>query len=164
MMATPADLEDFAVGFSLAEDIVASPEEIEGIDVLGREDGIELCMSLAERQRNAFNLRRRRVAGPTGCGLCGIESLAETMRPLRNLTSSVRIPAQPIAEAIAAMPAHQSLHAETRAVHAAAFWQIGKALLRVGKRAGDDVEADRTAATWRSGLTAGSPAPRSGLG
>jgi FdhD protein len=103
VIATPADLEDFAVGFSLAEDIVASPEEIEGLEVLGRESGIELCMNLAERQRNAFNLRRRRVAGPTGCGLCGIESLAAAMRPLRSITSSVRIPAQTIAEAIAAI-------------------------------------------------------------
>jgi FdhD protein len=126
MMATPHDLEDFAVGFSLSEGVVASPNEIEDFEVVASESGIELRMTLAEQQRNAFNLRRRRLVGPTGCGLCGIESLMDVMRPLPSNTSSVCVSMETIAEAIASMPAHQPLHTETRAVHAAAFWQIGE--------------------------------------
>ena len=81
MMATPADLEDFAVGFSLSEGIIAAPGEIEA-----HRDGAERRRHRAaacgspRRSRDAFTDRRRHLAGPTGCGLCGIESLAEAMR------------------------------------------------------------------------------------
>ena len=81
MMGTPQNLRDFAIGFSLSEGIVQSPDEIDSLDIVELDDGIELRMWLAPSQAERVNERRRHIAGPTGCGICGIDSIAEAVRP-----------------------------------------------------------------------------------
>src|SRR5690606_10008856 len=88
MMATPADLADFAVGFSLTEGIIADPAEIETVEVVAEDKGIDLQIRLAEPQNDALVARRRHMAGPVGCGLCGIESIDEAMRVTPSVRSS----------------------------------------------------------------------------
>ncbi len=126
MMATPQNLEDFALGFSLTEGIVTSPDEIESIEIIDESIGLELRMRLREPVATAFQERRRFLAGPTGCGLCGIESLTEAMRPLTAINDDARFTAKEIETALAAMPSLQAINQETRAVHAAAFWRDGE--------------------------------------
>lgn len=122
MMASPSDLEDFALGFSLAEGIVASPEQIKNLDVLEHDNGIELRMWLSpDRGRNLVE-RRRRLAGPTGCGLCGVESLDAAVPACPRVTAELTVDAQDIAAALSSLPAAQSLNQLTRAVHGAGFW------------------------------------------
>jgi len=81
MMATPQDLTDFAIGFSLSEGVVRSPRDVLSLDIIDLDDGIELRMWLAQERAELVNERRRLIAGPTGCGLCGIDSIAEAVRP-----------------------------------------------------------------------------------
>src|SRR6267142_1915501 len=81
MMATPQDLQDFAVGFSLNEGVINSAVDIESFDMVPLDDGIELRMWLSKPKADRLQDRRRHIAGPTGCGLCGIDSIAEAMRP-----------------------------------------------------------------------------------
>jgi FdhD protein len=123
MMATPQDLEDFALGFSLTEGIVAAADEIERLDIVEEEVGIELRMWLAPPRADGLAARRRHLAGPTGCGLCGIESLTEAMRSPPPVGDGFSLTPAEIQQAIDAVAPLQALNHETRAVHAAAFWQ-----------------------------------------
>ena len=125
MMATPADIEDFAIGFSLTERIVQDVSEIAELEVVTVPQGIEARMTLSTDRDDALLSRRRRLTGPGGCGLCGIESLEAATARLPAVTSSARIAADEIFRALASLHDLQTLNAKTRAVHAAGFWAEG---------------------------------------
>jgi FdhD protein len=132
MMATPADLEDFAVGFALTEGLIEPDSPPLDVEIIESELGVELRSWLpGERQEN-YAARRRSMAGPTGCGLCGIESLEQATREPQPVTNSLRVSAEALIEAMGRLPALQKLNQETRAVHGAAFWRpaTGTLILR----------------------------------
>ena len=122
LMATPADLEDFAVGFSLNEGVVEGCKDITDFAAIHGEYGVELRMWLASGLSERHRQRRRRLVGPTGCGLCGIESLAEAVRPIPRVVSEVHFPEVCIADSLAALAKHQTLNHQTHATHAAGFY------------------------------------------
>jgi len=131
MMATPQDLEDFALGFSLTEGIVSSPEEIRHLEIIEADIGIELRMWLSKPVAAALNDRRRQLAGPAGCGLCGIESLTEALRPPPRVRDGQIFTPSEIMRALEAFAPRQELNRQTRAVDAAAFWEPGAGLIAV---------------------------------
>ncbi|MFA9231056.1 MAG: formate dehydrogenase accessory sulfurtransferase FdhD [Microgenomates group bacterium] len=122
MMATPDDLVDFAYGFSLTEGI-ATAAEIDQVEVIETDLGIDLQIWLASDAEARQTQRRRSMSGPVGCGLCGIESLEEATRVAKPVAQShLTLTPAHIMSAMADLTAHQPLHDITRAVHAAAFW------------------------------------------
>jgi hypothetical protein len=121
VMASPVDLTDLAIGFSLTEGIVRSPAEIDDIEIAHHPDGIELRVWLASECGRRLLARRRQLVGPTGCGLCGIESLCEANRPLPRVRRAISLPARHIAKAVRALTNEQHLNVATRATHAAGF-------------------------------------------
>jgi FdhD protein len=122
MMATPADLEAFALGFSLSEGIADSPAHIYGIDVQTQPQGIEVHITLGGAQFAALKDRRRQLAGRTGCGLCGLESLQAL--DLQVAPLDYPAPQQRRSDILAALqrlPQHQPLNAQSGALHVAAW-------------------------------------------
>lgn len=122
MLATPRDLEDFALGFSLAEGIFSHPKELYGIEVLSQSAGIELRMEIAAERFHQLKEKRRSMTGRTGCGLCGAESLAQALRlPDGVNQSQQKFSPTAILKALAEAHKNQPLQAETGATHAS-FW------------------------------------------
>jgi len=121
MMATPQDLEDFAVGFSLSEGIIGAVEELAELEIVALPAGVECRMSLVAGRREALAARRRKIAGPVGCGLCGIDSLEQAVRAPRPVESGLRMGAGAIAAGFEAMAGLQVMNEQTHGVHAAGF-------------------------------------------
>lgn len=154
MMASPADFEDFALGFSLTEGIVASPDEIEAIEVEDLGAGVDIQIRLKDKANTRFEARRRRLAGPVGCGLCGIESIEEAMRSVDDVRqSALTLSANDIVQAVKLLSKQQPLHAETGAVHAAGFYVPGKGIVAAREDVGRHNALDKLAgALARAGI------------
>jgi FdhD protein len=154
MMATPQNLDDFAFGFSLTEGLVSSAADIRQLDIVEHDAGIELRMWLAEPRAAALSERRRHLAGPTGCGLCGIESLEEAVRSLPRVADGATFAPAEIMRALDALGPRQELNRQTRAVHAAAFWRPSSGLVAVREDVGRHNALDKLAgALVRNGVT-----------
>lgn len=155
MMGTPQNLEDFAVGFSLSEDIVTSVDEIQSLEVVRLDDGIELRMWLAPEKAGPISERRRHIAGPTGCGICGVESIAEAIRPAAVVPQGQRFRPDQVMAAMQAIAPLQSISLQTRAVHAAAFWSPARGIVALREDVGRHNALDKLAgALARSGTDA----------
>ncbi|MFN7126073.1 sulfurtransferase FdhD [Rhizobium sp. TH135] len=137
MMATPDDLEDFAVGFSLAEGIIERAGDVVSVEAIEAGEGIDVQVTLKDMAAEALTARRRRMAGPVGCGLCGIESIEQASRAVRPVGSDdVRLTAREIADAMTLLGAAQALNRQTRAVHAAGFYSPHEGLVAVREDVG----------------------------
>jgi FdhD protein len=121
MMATPADLTDFGLGFSLSEGILADKDELMDIGIAESEAGIEVRMAIALKRFRLLRERRRTLAGRTGCGICGVESLEHAVRPVPPVTAATTVPIDAIYAALAELPKRQAVNQLTRSVHAAAW-------------------------------------------
>jgi FdhD protein len=121
MMATPQDLEDFACGFALTEQIAGSLDDIRAVEVERVEDGWKLKIALSGERLQAHLARGRAMSGRTGCGLCGIEDFSQMPSPRPPLQSQAPIAPAVIRAALEELEAQQPLNQVTRAVHAAAW-------------------------------------------
>jgi formate dehydrogenase accessory protein FdhD len=127
MLATPADLEDFALGFSLSEGIVASVDEWRLLERVDSPEGTSLDMAIPQARADALAGRRRGLAGRSGCGLCGVESLREALPPVPRVPARAPVPVAAVRAALAGLAQHQPLNARSGGVHAAAFASTGAA-------------------------------------
>ncbi|MBS7543575.1 formate dehydrogenase accessory sulfurtransferase FdhD [Ancylobacter oerskovii] len=136
MMATPADLEDFGIGFSLTEGVIGALADIEDLEILEHEEGVEIRLWINADRAGQMVARRRQIAGPTGCGLCGVESLELAVKPARSVGEGRVFSPAEISRAIASLAPAQQLNHATRAVHAAGFWEPEAGLLAVREDVG----------------------------
>lgn len=130
LMATPHDLRDFALGFALTEGLIASPDDVQAYDEAeveaggfpAREARLWLRPGLAAGLAADMAERRRSMVGPVGCGLCGVDSIAQALPAVVPVVSDWTMPPQDVARAMAGLAAGQALRRETPAIHAAGFW------------------------------------------
>jgi FdhD protein len=159
MMATPADLEAFALGFSLSEGILQSADEFLDVGVVNAPQGLIVQVSISARRFAALKQRRRNLAGRTGCGLCGVDSLDQAIRPVQPVRHTCTIAAQAIRRALDDLPSRQQLNRVTRSLHAAAFADAHGAI-RIAK---EDVGRHNALDKLIGALTAAKIDPSSGF-
>lgn len=150
MMATPADLEDFARGFTLTEGI-ATLDEIEDITIAETPGGHDAQIWLAANAESRLAARRRHMMGPTGCGLCGIDSIEAALRSPRNVETWLRLAPASICNAMTDLPRAQRLHDATRAAHAAAFLDPDKGIGPLREDVGRHNALDKLAGALAAG-------------
>ncbi|HZY53731.1 MAG TPA: formate dehydrogenase accessory sulfurtransferase FdhD [Reyranella sp.] len=145
MMATPCDLEDFARGFTLTEHLVEKPSEIYDIEVEPKGRGIEVNLEIATQRMLALQERRRTLAGRTGCGLCGVDSLEAALRPVPATRATATVKRAAIARAMAALPPEQRINRDNGATHAAGWATLDGTLVTVREDVGRHNALDKLA-------------------
>jgi FdhD protein len=144
MLATPADLEDYAVGFTLSEALVASVEEIRGVEVNQGEASADVRITVAWERFTQLLQRRRNLAGRTGCGLCGAETAEDAIRQCAPVPAGVTVTAAELHAAIAQLAGRQPINARTGSVHAAAWVVPGQGIQVVREDVGRHNALDKT--------------------
>jgi FdhD protein len=144
MLATPADLEDYAVGFTLSEGLVARPEEIRGVEVVMGEHSADVKITVAWERFTQLLQRRRNLTGRTGCGLCGAESAEDAIRDIGTVPAGVSVSAEELHRAIVDLASRQPINARTGSVHAAAWVVPGAGIQIVREDVGRHNALDKT--------------------
>jgi len=121
MMATPQDLEDFALGFSLTEELIATPADLQRVECVRYSQGIEIQALVAPEREAEIAARTRRLTGRTGCGICGADSVASVLKTLHPVAAGVTIREGAVRKAMESLASHQTLNAAAGAVHAAGW-------------------------------------------
>jgi formate dehydrogenase accessory protein FdhD len=121
MMATPSDLTDFALGFSLTEELIQSADDLEHLDIQRYSKGVEIQATVAERCGAAIAERTRRLTGRTGCGICGADSVDAVLKQIHPVPPGGTITLGALQRALEALAANQPLNAASGTVHAAAW-------------------------------------------
>ncbi len=146
MMATPADLEDFALGFSLTEGIIDTPAAIEELEVVARGSlGIEVRMCLSAAAGARLVRRSRAMAGPAGCGLCGLQALEDVARTLPHVTAGFSLCPGDVSAAMSALRDAQALNRQAHAIHAAGLWRTHDGLVAIAEDVGRHNALDKVA-------------------
>ncbi|MGY0154446.1 formate dehydrogenase accessory sulfurtransferase FdhD [Edwardsiella tarda] len=157
MMASPKDLEAFALGFSLSEGIIRTPQDIYGIEVQTACQGVEVQIELSSRCFMALKARRRSLAGRTGCGVCGVEQIGDALRPLAPLPFQQRFDLAVLDRALAQLRDVQTIGNLTGCTHAAAWLDEQGTLLGGCEDVGRHVALDKLLGrrahqpTWQAG-------------
>jgi FdhD protein len=144
MLATPADLEDYAVGFTLSEGLVAHADEIRGVEVIAGEASVDVKISVAWERFTQLLQRRRNLTGRTGCGLCGAETAEDAIRECSPVPAGVSITSAELHEAMTQLSGRQPINARTGSVHAAAWVVPGKGIQVVREDVGRHNALDKT--------------------
>jgi FdhD protein len=144
MLATPADLEDYAYGFTLSEGLVASVDEIRGVEVVQGEASADVKISVAWERFTELLQRRRSLTGRTGCGLCGAESAQDAIRDCAPVPVGVSITAAELHAAITQLSGRQPINSRTGSVHAAAWVIPGQGIQVVREDVGRHNALDKT--------------------
>jgi FdhD protein len=136
MMATPQDLEDFALGFSVTEELVGSPADLHSVACVRYSQGIEIQATVAAACEEVIATRTRRLTGRTGCGICGADSVTAVLKQLHRVEDGVSVSQDAIGDAVNALVSHQTLNAAAGAVHAAGWAGLDGAIQAVREDVG----------------------------
>ncbi len=159
MMASPAQLEDFAIGFTLTEGIVGSIAEVERVEVVKHAQGIEVQLTIGEQSAEQLKSRGRSLIGRTGCGLCGVESIQDALRELPPLEPGPAIATAALWRAEQELPAQQAWNRETGSLHAAGWATLDGEIVVAREDVGRHNALDKVAGA----LARGGRDPRNGF-
>ncbi len=136
MLTTPLNLEDFALGFSLTEEIINNPAELQSVRVVQRAKGVEVRMTIPEARFDQLHGKGKNMTGRTGCGLCGASTLEQAVRRPRPVGKGLTLDASLLCGAMSDMHNKQTLNQMTGAVHAAAWLEPDRGVVAVREDVG----------------------------